>query len=217
MTPQIRSLTKSSLILAIALSFFPCFSHAIEAFAGVSVNWALLDADPNRLINDQQSDRKLTLDLSIKSLDNYWKDTAFGYYLEFGLNTYKVERHDIWGLDPAPKEHIYTSTSGEYLHLTPAIFYNFNRNGSPDWSFKIGAGIGIGYLSADGTIIVNQPTLAFKSINGSDFGYSLGVIIRCEYKNLVLQAKEFTPYGHIDGLDLELQLPVITVGYKHTL
>lgn len=200
--------------LAIAVSIFPCSGYAMEAFAGISVNGAHLDANPGRTIHDQESDLRLDLALSIKSLDNYWDKSSFGYYIEFGLDTYKVKRHDVWGIAPAPLEHIYTSSSGEYLYLTPAIFYNFNKDESADWSFKIGAGLGIGYLSIDGTILVNQPVLAIEPIHGSTFGYSTGVIIRYAYKNLVIQMKQFTPNGNIDKFELELQLPVITIGYK---
>lgn len=206
----IRRLT---LIAATVIYFFPACSNATEVFVGASLNWANLDG-PN--INPQDSDRKIDLSLSVKSLDKYWGGSSIGYYFEFGIDTYDVERHDEWGL--VTKQIIKTSTSGEYLYITPTVFYNFARNRSSDWSLKVGVGIGFGYLSLDGTIIVNrQSGPSIESVHGSDLSYSTGVIFRFEYKNLFIEAKEFKPTGKIDGLDLELQLPVFTVGYRFIL
>ena len=201
------------LFVATILYSFPVCINAAEVFIGASVNWTNLDG---KNINPQSSDKKLNLALSAKSLDRYLEETSVGYFFELGLDTYDVERLDEWGL--VTKQKIFTSTSGEYWYFTPTIFYDFTKNRSSNWSFKVGFGAGISYFSIDGTMVVNRLSGAsIETIKGSDFSYSTGVIFKYEYKNLVIQAKEFTPKGKIDGLDLELQLPVITVGYKFAL
>ena len=86
-----------------------------------------------------------------------------------------------------------------------------------DWSVKVGLGLGVGYLSMDGTIMVNTPPgPRVEQFDGSDLSYSTGIIIRYEYKNMIIQAKEYTPFATIDGLEMELQLPIFTVGYKYS-
>lgn len=204
---------KVFLILAISLVYFPICANAAELFLGISVNQAHLEDDEGSSINPQESDKDFNLSFAARSFDSFWGKTKTGYYLEFGIDTFTVEDHTVWGL--VEKEDIYTSTSGEYFYLVPIAFYEFNKSGSPNWSFKVGVGAGIGYLTIDGTVIANRPAgTAVEHINGSDFSFTTGLVIKYEYNNFVFQAKEFTPKGTIDGLNLELQLPSISIGYK---
>jgi hypothetical protein len=199
------------LCFAVAICCVSVNVHAVELFAGGSLYRTNLDGD---FINPQTSDYEFFPSLGIKSLDRYWGDTAFGYFFAFDLDSYKLERQDAIGL--VTKEIITTSMSGHYLYFTPTVFYDFTRHSKSDWSVKVGVGVGAGYLTTDGTLMVNTPPgPRVEQIKGSDFSYSTGIIIRYEYKNLFIQAKEYTPFATIDGLELELQLAVFTVGYKY--
>ena len=209
---------KVSLFLAIVSASYPTFVDAAELFLGISVNQAHLEDDEGSSINPQESDKDFNLSFAARSFDSFWGNSKYGYYIEFGIDTFTVEDHTVWGLEGQPKEYIDTSTSGEYFYLVPIAFYEFNKSSSPNWSFKIGVGAGIGYLTIDGTVIANRPTgTAVEHINGSDFSFTTGLVIKYEYKNFVFQAKEFIPKGTIDGLNLELQLPSIAIGYKFDL
>ena len=206
-------ITKLMLIIAMVSGSLPGNTHAADYFLGISVNQAHLEDAEGSSINPQSSDREFNPSFVAMYLDNYWGKSAAGYYVEFGIDTYTVERHDVWGL--AQDEDVYTSTSGEYFYLVPIVFYDFNKNGSPDWSFKVGVGAGIGYFTIDGTIVANRPSgTAVEHIQGSDFSFTTGVVIEYGYKNFVIRAKEFLPKGDIDGLNLELQLPSIAIGYR---
>lgn len=207
---------KVSLFLAIVSASYPDYANSAELFLGISVNQAHLEDDEGSSINPQESDKDFNLSFAARSFDSFWGKSKAGYYFEFGIDTYTVEDHEVWGL--VEKEDIYTSTSGEYFYLVPIAFYEFNKSGSPNWSFKVGVGAGIGYLTIDGTVIANRPTgTAVEHINGSDFSFTTGLVIKYEYKNFVIQAKEFIPKGTINGLNLELQLPSIAIGYKFDL
>jgi len=181
-------------------------------FVGASITWASLDGD---LINPQQSDNEVFLSLSLKLLDRYWGESAWGYYIAFDLDSYETNRADEIGL--VTKQIINTSISGNYLYATPTIFYNLTRSVTSDWSVKVGLGLGVGYLSMDGTMMVNNPPgPRVEQFDGSDISYSTGIFIRYEYKDMIIQAKEYTPFATIDGFEVELQLPVFTVGYKYS-
>ena len=94
------------------------------------------------------------------------------------------------------------------------VFYSFNHEENANWDFKIGAGVGLSYLRAKGSMIVNDPNGAeVKSIDGSDFSYAQGIIISYEYKRFITQIKSFQSRGTINGIDLNLHLPTFAMGY----
>jgi len=203
-------------VLAITTGHYPFHVSAAEVFLGISVNQAHLEDDAGSSINPQESDKNFNLSFAARSFDKFWGKSKAGYYFEFGIDTFTVEDHEVWGL--MATEDIYTSTSGEYFYLVPVAFYEFNNNYSRDWSLKIGVGAGIGYLSIDGTIIANRPSsVAVEYIRGSDFSFTTGLVIKYEYKDFVFQTKLFMPKGTINRLNLELQLPSIAIGYKFDL
>ena len=200
------------IFLFASFSYLPVSISAAEMFVGASITRANLDGD---FINPQQSENEVFLSLSLKLMDRYWGDSGWGYYLAFDMDSYKTNRSDVIGLGPTVT--INTSISGNYLYATPTIFYNFTRSVPSDWSVKVGLGLGVGYLSMDGTIMVNTPPgPRVEQFDGSDLSYSTGIIIRYEYKDMIIQVKEFTPFATIDGIEMELQLPVFTVGYKYS-
>lgn len=81
----------------------------------------------------------------------YFGDTALGYSFLFGYSRFQ---HDLQEVDGQDKD-LGTEVIGDYVHLTPVIYYNFGaRQIEPErWSFQIGLGIGLGFLSARGEAI----------------------------------------------------------------
>ena len=204
-----------ALVIITACSSYPVCSHAIDTYVGVSVTRAQVQ----NLVDSLRGDTEIELSLSAKTLDSYLGESSFGYYLELGVDTYNVERHSTaynWFL--GIYEDLHTSVSGEYLYVTPTIYYDFSRRRSSNWSLKLGIGVGLSYLTAEGSFTRNQVPVEIpggvSSVDGSDFGYSAGVFLRYEYKNWLLQTKLFMPQADIDGVELKLELPTITVGYK---
>ena len=204
-----REMIRSFLIIFFVI-LIPTTAHAEEATIGVSFGWVNFDGDN---INPLQSDVKIGLSLAVKSWGKYLEDSRFGYYFEYGLDTYEAENTNEWGL--VNTQTINTSVSGFYLHYTPTFFYDFTKGSSADWSFKIGAGLGISYFTVDGTMIFNQPSPVVQRVNDDAIAISKGIVFRYETKNIVIQAKEYMPTGKIQGVEMELQLPLITIAYKY--
>ena len=202
-------MTRLALIILVAI-FISTTAHAEEGYIGISFGWVNVDGDD---LNPLQSDVKLGLSLAAKSQEKYLTDSYFGYFIEYGLDTYEAERADEIGL--VATQTINTSISGLYLHYTPTFFYDFTKGSAVDWSFKIGVGLGISYFTVDGTMIINNPSPAVQSLDDEAVGISKGIFFRYEYKNLLIQAKENMPTGKIHGVDMELQMPLITFAYKY--
>ncbi|MDH3975428.1 MAG: hypothetical protein OEV42_14205 [Deltaproteobacteria bacterium] len=197
----------SPLIAGIMLSLQTSSTYAAQPFIGVSTNWALLKGEEKSTgydVAEMNSDEELEPALSVKSLNNYIANSSFGYFVEFGIESYSLSGsgEDNTGID------------GEYLYLTPTVFYDFLKNSSGDHSFKIGAGFGLGYMSAEGRVMVEGPGLPIKTIDGKDFGTSIGLMLEYKYKNWVFQAKEYTPGATIDGIDFIIELPTFILGYR---
>jgi len=193
--------------IIVAMGLLSSPSYGYETIAGLTVGWTNLEDTRSGDINPQYSGLNFTL--ALKTDDSYFKDEDYGYYFEFGLDAYSLSRLDNW-----IGEDIYTSTSGSYFYLFPVAFYEAYKGNSSDVSVKIGVGAGIGYVSSYGNLVVNYPAPAVRDISDADVGYTYGLFVRYTYKNFVLHIKEYTTYVTLDGLDLNLQQPSITLGYR---
>jgi len=200
---------RSALVVTFAISM-P--ASAQEGYVGVSVGQIRIDNE-GQDFNPLQSRVKYGLSFLAKSRDDYLEDSQFGYIFEYGLDTYKAERATIWGL-PGSTQTINTSVSGYYLHFTPTLFYDFTKGSSTDWSFKTGIGLGVSYFTVNGTMIFNKPFVAVRQVNDGSLGFSKEILFRLENKHVVIQLKETMPTGKIQGVDMQLQMPLLTVAYK---
>lgn len=205
-----RAVTRSLIVFAMFFTAFSSASHAAEVFIGVSTNWALLKGEESSSgsdISELETDKKPKPVFSVKTLESYFDNSDFGYFVELGLNSYKVNQSVTLGTTVE-------GLSGEYWYATPTLFYNFTKSHQQDWSFKAGLGAGVGYLTSKGMLHIEEPFFSDRTINGKDFNLSLGLFIEFEYKRWVVQLKEYTPTAKIDGIDLKLELPALLVGYR---
>lgn len=201
-----------SIIVGIIFSSQTNCAYAAQAFIGVSWNWGLLKGEEQTTgfdVAEITSEKDLGLVLSVKSMDSYFTNSSFGYYIEFGMDSYAFNRNVLSG-----SGEVNTRLEGRYWHLTPTVFYDFFKRSPGDWSIKIGAGLGIGYITADGLVMIEGPGLPIKAIDGNDFDTSIGIILKFTYKHWVFLAKEYTPSAKIDGVDFKIELPTFIVGYR---
>lgn len=115
--------------------------------------------------------------------DIYFKNSNFGYYFVFRALPFRMKKQELNNLKEV---NLGTSASGYFLNITPVFFYHYGartyKNVS-DRSFKIGAGIGIGYLRAKGDIILTNTTpQQYHKFNIKSDGTSLGGGVMMEYR-----------------------------------
>lgn len=193
------------------VSCFPVFnSSAAEFYVGVSTNWALLKGEESSSggdISELETDKKPTPVFAVKTLESYLEDSNFGFFIEFGLDSYKVNQSVTLGTEVE-------GLKGEYWYATPTLFYDFTKSRQQDLKFKAGLGAGLGYLTAKGVLHIEDPVFSDSAINGNDLNFSLGLFIELEYKRWVVQFKEYTPTAKINGIDLKLELPALLIGYR---
>ncbi len=200
------------LIVGIIFTLQANCSYAAEYFIGVSAKWGRLKGEEEATgfdVAEMTSDTDLGLVLSVKSKDSYFKNSSFGYFIELGMSSYKIDKD----VSPGPAGDN-TGLEGQYLYLTPTAFYDFFKNNPDDWSFKIGVGFGMGYISADGIVKLEGPVVSLKPIDGKGFDTSIGILVEYTYKNWVFQAKEYAPSATINGVDFKIELPTFIVGYR---
>ena len=197
----------SLFVVVLGLGMLSMPSYGYETIAGMTAGWTNLEDTRSGDINPQYSGLNFTFIL--KSDDSYFEGKDYGYYFELGFDAYSLNRLDNWAGD-----NIYTSTSGSYFYLCPVAFYEAYTGKNRDVSLKVGVGAGLGYVSSHGNLVVNYPEPVVRDISDSDVGYTYGLFVKYTYKNFVLHIKQYTTYVTLDGLELNLQQPSITLGYR---
>jgi hypothetical protein len=98
-----------------------------------------------------------TFFLSLGSPYRYFSESSnFGFYFEFGLSNFKMDSQEV-GSDEVD---LGTSARGNYIYITPLVFYNFGDKNPKKHSLKLGLGVGIGYLKSEGDIVfTDDPSL----------------------------------------------------------
>lgn len=86
-----------------------------------------------------------------------------------------------------------TSVNGSYFFAAPVFFYNFSdrttRNGKGH-AFKFGVGVGLGYLRANGNIILTEDhSQRLLNINVDEFAHSINVLMDYQYGNFIIRAR----------------------------
>jgi hypothetical protein len=136
----------------------------------------------------------------------------WGYFLEFNIGYYNINKQVINGRTV----NLNTSLSGLAWDLTPTLFYNFGSKERDQWGFKTGLGIGAGYLSVSGNVVLTgqagQPLVAYDD-NG--YGFTVGVFFEATNNDLFVQIKGYGPDVVIGDNSLQLANIKITLGKSY--
>jgi len=97
-TPSQSARKCCSLVIAILICIHSPGSYAAEFFLGFSVQGTNLYAEDHVSLYDfaeMRSDRVLVPVWAIKTTDNYFSNSSFGYFIEFGEGFYSVNKQVI--------------------------------------------------------------------------------------------------------------------------
>jgi len=130
----------------------------------LGVTFSQVDLDVDKFENGSKvSGGTLSTDISyapyinIGSPYKYFGNTKFGYNIQLSYSSYNVDKQELKNDDDL-KDHD-TSANGYYIYGMPVFFYNLGDKYLKDgkgWSVKFGVGVGLGYLSAEGDIILED-------------------------------------------------------------
>ena len=109
-----------------------------------------------------------------------------------------------------------TSVNGVFAYLTPTLFYNFGTkrlHAQAGDAFRIGVGLGIGYLSTSGSLQFTETTGAEHTFDESSFGAAYNLLLEYRSGRLVSRLKASGPT--INGGDYQYSLSdtYISIGY----
>ena len=155
----------------------------------------------------------ITATLSLNSPYEFFKDSKFGYYIEYGFSNFEM---DVQVTNNGTiEEDLGTSVNGLSLYLTPVLFYSFgdNINKEKKHSFLIGLGAGIGYLKASGEIIFTETTSELFDVDVNKVDLSVVILLEYQYNNWYVRYQDSGPEIHEGDYDYIIYDDSLTIGY----
>ncbi len=180
-------------------------ASAGEIFLGISAQQSTLyisDKDTLTEFAIMESSLHFLPTLIARSKNNYFTDnTYWGFFLEFNIGYYDLDRQ----ITNKNIVNLNTNISGFFWDLTPTLFYNFGSKEKEKWAFKTGIGIGIGYLSVEGTVVLTEKTgQPLVTYDDDGYGYTVGAFIEITKNDWVYQVKMFGPSLIVGDTDFQL-------------
>lgn len=100
-----------------------------------------------------------TLALDMGTPNRYFGESRFGYHYRFGFSHFGMGEQEIMVMGDPTNVDLGTSANGIFFYATPMVFYTRGDKNIIDGkgkSMKAGLGVGIGYLEAQGDIILTN-------------------------------------------------------------
>jgi len=139
--------------------------------------------DSDLVVGSFVSDDDFSLSFRLSSPLHYFKDRPDGYMWSYNFRNFDFNRQTTGGQDQA--ENLGTSVDGYNVNAFWTYFYNYGDKyiiNERSQSFKIGVGAGIGYLKADGNIVLTEVGgMPVSNIGVNDFGYVISVYFNYRY------------------------------------
>ncbi|MDH3327592.1 MAG: hypothetical protein OEM38_12880 [Gammaproteobacteria bacterium] len=147
---------------------------------------------------------------------NYFSEGNFGYNYQYGYSAFSMTTQEV----NAEDVDLGTSVKGNFFYAMPVFFYNFgtkhfSKKGKGH-SFKIGTGIGPGYLTANGDIQLTNTDNSTHQFNIKDkHALTLAIYVLFDYRinNWVFRAGGGGPKTYSHGLQYNLMDFAMDVGY----
>jgi len=155
----------------------------------------------------------ITATLALNSPYDYFKDSKFGYYIEYGFSNFEM---DVQVTNNATvEEDLGTSVDGFFIYLAPVLFYNFgdNVNKEKKNSFLIGFGAGLGYLKASGDIVFTETTSELFDVDVNKVDLSVVILLEYQYNNWYVRYQDSGPEVRDGNYDYIIYDNSLTIGY----
>ena len=148
-----------------------------DAIVGLTVKQVSLDVfeegetDPAGILID---DLSFFPEFGVESNINYFPDSSWGYKFVVNLAGFDISKQEV-DLDDVDLD---TSADGYFFYAMPVGLYDFHKQNA-DSSLLVGIGVGIGYLNAEGDIILTElDTPVRQDFDFSELTYSTGVFFQ---------------------------------------
>ena len=202
-----------------------------EAFGGsrlivgiTSKNISLTIQDPEDAFTDYgvmtHADFSISPLLTFYTPDVYMNaHSRWGWFMEFGWRHYLVDHQEYPQQPDIEPVDLGTRVSGNFFHATPMFFYNWGDRYIDEQggrSFKVGMGLGLGYLSASGDVIFTETTQETHNFNIRGPGASVVVMMDYRHDNWYWRAIGGGPILQRGLYEYSLFDFSMDMGYIHT-
>ena len=152
----------------------------------------------------------------IASNEKYiWVDENWGYHVQVKGGWYSLNKQSI----NDDSNDLNTKISGFSIYAVPVGYYHFNKNVTDNWTYKLGVGVGLGWINLDGEFeVTNKKHLEYGEINSIDtarFGTALGVFFEANYKNHAVILQNYAP--QISDDDYFYQQHNVAIAYRYKI
>ncbi len=174
-----KSLVKVASIILFGWSVNVAAADSIwDAIVGLSIKEVTLDVydeGDSDALGTLADGFKLYPEFGLESGINYFADTSsWGYKYALNLSGFDLSRQEV-DLD---EEDLGTSADGYFFYAMPVLLYDFHKNRG-DSSLLAGVGVGIGYLNAEGDIILTEASPRTRQeFSFSEATWSAGVFFQ---------------------------------------
>jgi hypothetical protein len=152
--------------------------------------------------------------LSVGTPYHYFGETNMGYNLMWNVSSFHMNKQEVSG----ENDDLGTSVTGNFMYLSPTLFYNFGdkrTSGSTGTSLKICLGAGVGYLRADGDIILTEtPSRERLTVDVDAFSWAYGVSFDLRMGRLFMKLAGAGPEVNKGGHMYILNDISYTIGYS---
>lgn len=172
--------------------------------------------DPDNLPQGKMGGGLLpTFLVNFETQERYLGESSLGFNLIAGLSTYCANTQRV-GIE-GEVQNFNTSASGMMAYFTPTLFYTLGDKYYKDddyRAFKIGIGLGIGYLSATGNIKLTEGDQSILPLDISGFGMSSSFFLEYHRDRWIYRMRATGPSFTDDTYRYSVYDIYIGVGYK---
>jgi len=204
------------LCLFLCLIFVSPIVYAGEVLVGMTAQQTTLfisDKNSQATLAEMENMLYMSPILSLRNQRQHFEASSWGYFYEFNLGWYDVNRQVVQG----NTSDLNTQLSGFYVDVTPTLTYVFTKETSDDWLVQAGVGVGIGYLSVKGSAyLTERAQQPRKTYNHSSLGFTAGVFLEVAKQGYFFQTKGYGPVIDVDSESLQLVNVKIVLGKSFT-
>jgi hypothetical protein len=174
-----------------------------DYIVGFSIREVSLDVyekgstDPEGILTQGSS---LIPEFGLESKVNYFSDSNWGYKFALNIAPFKASRQEV----DLETVDLNTSADGYFLYAMPVLVYDLLKQKSDD-HLLLGLGFGIGYLNAEGDIILTESDPQIRhDFEFSEFTGSGGLLLQYITENWSYSASLYGP--EVSDRDYEYNL-----------
>lgn len=187
---------------------------------GVNVSSKSIQIDDKQteeeLIAEMDGDFQTTPSLSLRSEQNYFGNSDFGYFYQLDGSLFDISEQNIDGTN----SDVATSIEGYSLFAVPTLYYHFNAD-SDNWSQKIGIGFGVGYVNMSGTFKITKSSHPnynqIKTVDVDAVDMAVGIFIEISNDDHSFVLQNFSPSVSDDNFEYMQHNVEMIYRYKFSL